>query len=185
MRGFKLFSGVLLAALLVALPVSVASAKGPTKLVLTEGGEAVATGSSAIIGLQVHGCLLWAEGKVTTNEAKTDAVAGGPIVSSECASGESIVKASVSGLTLSLKGKAALTAEVIEIEEKGCEYKFTKFKTAFEPESGSSAIEGLATGKLANKKAPACKEAPKTESGFFFAEPTGSVFGSAFETELK
>src|ERR1700733_13376081 len=90
MKRFKVFGGVLLTALLIAVPVSGASAAAKV-LELKEAGVPVATGATTVTGMRVDGCEVYSEGKMLKNGSTSDKLSASKVVSTECEGGSAVV----------------------------------------------------------------------------------------------
>jgi hypothetical protein len=167
--------------MLVALPVSGASAAKLLTLTQNEGTEVVPAPGPASVGFAIEGCVLFTNGTLTSNGASKDILTASSNLAEECSEPGFSMTGTVLNAQLPGSGKATLKT-TIELTTPGpCLYKFKTAKGVFEV-PGEVFIVGTAVGKL-NKK-PSNPSCEKTLSTSFVADATNEPFGERFGDHL-
>jgi len=163
MKGFKLLSAGVLAVcalLLVAMPVSAASAK--SVLQLDEGETAAPPEAFAYIAFDLASCGPENVGHLTGNDAATIKLVT-TTIEDECGREGSSMTGEIKEAELTSKGKITLIGSVTIKEEKEgqtCSYTFSKFKNLAFTVPGPVEYNGSAAGKLT--KTGNSKSCPKS-----------------------
>jgi len=165
MKGFKVRGAGFLAVcalLLVAMPVSAASAKGV--LQLNEGETQASPEAPGFIAIDLASCNIENIGHLTGNDASTVKLTT-TTLEDECGREGSTMTGELKEASMSSKGKLGLTGTLTVTEilppELTCSYVYSKWKLTFKV-PGPVEFGGTATGKLS--KAVSSKGCPKTDT---------------------